>query len=86
MEGILSLSLQGLQAQISLEFDLTFVQMRLAQHPAQCRQQTVGINVAALETDQNSVFMGVTPKTGATAFNEIRQLQMIDRTASPTEY
>ena len=79
MKGILSLSLKGLQAQVSFKFDLTFVQMRLTQHPAKSRQKTIGINIAAFETDQNPVFMRVTTKTGAAAFNEIRQLQMIDR-------
>tara|TARA_B100001094_G_scaffold228737_1_gene223337 strand:+ start:745 stop:891 length:147 start_codon:yes stop_codon:yes gene_type:complete len=48
--------------------------MRLAQHPAKSRHQTVGIDIAAFETDQNSVFMRVTTKTGSAAFNEICQL------------
>jgi hypothetical protein len=86
MEGILFLSLKGLQAQVSLQFDLTLLKMRLAQHPAKGRQQTIGITVSAFETDQNSVFMGVTTQTGAATFNEIRQLQMIDRAASPAEH
>ena len=60
--------------------------MRLAQHPAQCRQQTIGITVAAFEADQNPILMGVTSQTGAAAFNEICQLQMVDRAASPAEY
>jgi hypothetical protein len=60
--------------------------MGLAQHPAQSRQQTIGIDIAALETDQDPVFMGVTTKTGAAAFNEIRQLQMIERSTSPAQY
>ena len=30
--------------------------------------------------------MGVTTQTGAATFNEIRQLQMIDRAASPAEH
>ena len=86
MEGILFLSLQSLQAQVSFQLDLSFVQMWLAQHPAKSRQEAIGIDVAALETDQDPIFVGVTPKTGAAPLNEIGQLQMVHRTATPAEH
>jgi hypothetical protein len=59
--------------------------MRLAQHPAESRQQTIGIDITTLETDQDPVFMRVTTKTRSAAFNQIRQLQMIERATSPAQ-
>tara|TARA_Y100000589_G_C27146197_1_gene626937 strand:- start:1333 stop:1692 length:360 start_codon:yes stop_codon:yes gene_type:complete len=86
MEGILSLTLKGLEAQLLLQIDLPLVKVRLPQHPAESGQESLGIDVAALQTDQNSVFMGVAAKTGTAAFHEIGQLQMINRPASPAEH
>jgi len=86
MEGILSLPLESLEAELLLQVDLSLVEVRLPQHPAKSGQQSVGINVAALETDQDSVFVCVAAKAGAAAFHEVGQLKMIHRPASPAEH
>ena len=86
LKWILLLSLESLQAEVLFQRNLSRIQMRLLQHPAKDRQQTVGIVLRAFETDQDSVFVGVAAQSCPAAFHQIRQLDMVQRSAAATEY
>ena len=59
--------------------------MRFGDHPPQQWQKLIRILHGAAEADQQPVLMGITAQSGAAAFDPVGELQMIQRSASPTE-
>ena len=86
MEGVFALTLQSLQAELTFQGDLVLIQVRLTHHPAHGGQQAIGIEIAALEADQDAVFMGVTAQSGTATFHKISQLQVIKGATAAAEH
>ena len=85
MEGILPLPLQGLQGERCLQRHLFGCEVGCCDHPAQQRQQLLGILQRAAKTDQQAVFIGFAAESSTSALHQVGHLQMVERTASPTE-
>ena len=69
MKRVFSLALQGLEAEIFLQLHLVLPEMGLVQHPSDHRQQMLRIAVAAFETDQQSVLVGVAAQPCPASFH-----------------
>ena len=85
VEGVLPLALQCLQAQGPFQFQLFRRQMGCCHHPVEQGHQLLGVFGGAAQTDQQSVFMGVTAQARASPLHQIRQLTMVERSAATAE-
>ena len=86
LEGILTLALKCLHAEVSLQHHLIWLEVRIHHHPGQQRHQISSIAAGAAEADQESVLVGLTAQSGAATLNQIRQGEMVEGTTAPAHH
>ena len=85
MEGIFPLTLQGLNRERAFQHHLIGVKVGGLHHLRQQGQQMFGIFNRAAQAQDQSVLLGVAAKSGPASLHEVGQLQVVVRSATPTE-